>query len=299
MDSKVLAILDSLDVLKKLPTEVLREIVKYVVFPMVQGKRFKTVDIPPTTRSAKPSSIDVHGDSLCVVNGLSHEIFMFDLELNTWTSIQANLLFPYGCCFDTERNEMIVADKENYRILVFNQNLTLRYVIDEKYFHGRRIHPVQVCIDPGRRRLYILEIFSGDIFMYHLDQRISLGKLKIQEKLLRPVSICFDPLRDWLWVTDSGKHRIVAIDAVSGGAFQRVLGGDVLFQPYDLVLSWSGEEVLVVDEGAVKVFSISSGDILFKFGENHFSCPVGIARDDQRGLVYVIDHGNAAVFFFY
>jgi DNA-binding beta-propeller fold protein YncE len=112
-----------------------------------------------------------------------------------------------------------------------------------------------------------------------------------------------------VWVSDSENHRIQKFDADGGflSAFGGPGSGDgELSFPRGLAIS-AGGTLYVADEGNHRIQEFSSGgEFLARWGANggdgtpgslpgEFHGPSGVALDESRGYVYVVDTGNNRV----
>lgn len=295
-DEKLFSGLESMDFLLLLPTAVLWIVVNYTKSLRVVGILQEVIEMSQPL--GYPTTLTCYQDDLCVITGRNHNnICFFGLKEREWREqvINVSLQFPYGSAFDPVRKEWIITDRGNYRLVFLDMERKAIRFVDKQTF-GCLINALQISIDVVGRLLFILEVYSGCIFIYHLDLHESVGRLDIG-KTQGAMGLTYDSSRKWIWVAISATNKVVAYD-VTSGEIRKELTHPELYRPYGLNLSWSDHEILVVDHTSVKVFSVNSGDYLFKFGDDVLSEPVAIALDHTRGLVYVLDHDTSRIYAF-
>lgn len=118
---------------------------------------------------------------------------------------------------------------------------------------------------------------------------IVTGK-KIPEVLQRPQSGFVDD-HGRIYITDVSRAAVFVFDEAAGKLHIWQLAGRVTrFQTPVSISPGANGEVLVVDADLKRVVRLNAdGEPVGNLGEGQFERPVGIARDAQRGRIYVTD----------
>lgn len=129
---------------------------------------------------------------------------------------------------------------------------------------------------------------SGMSFLHWLVGLVGSGADKVA--LSRPQSGMADA-QGRIYVTDTARHAVFVFDQVAGKllVWDRALENTDFVTPIGIVQGARGE-ILVVDADLGGVFRLDrDGHPLGTFGLQVLERPTGIARDAQRGRIYVAD----------
>jgi len=193
---------------------------------------------------------------------------------------------------------VLIADKNNHRIMHYDSNLNFVTAIDGADFHNESLRfrfPVGILrSDPGD--LFIIDSENNRIVRINsvgIPEHSFGGYGSPGNPLINPVKIAAKG-SDKIYVSDAGRKEIVTYDYF--GNYLIAMGKGVLQQPAGLDIDEKGN-ILVCDTPAsqVKVFN-SAGQIIFELAHPAFIAPVDIAC--ARNRVYILDKENAAVSIF-
>jgi len=123
------------------------------------------------------------------------------------------------------------------------------------------------------------------------DWLVGLTGLKHQPAVLqRPQSGMVDS-EGRIYVTDAGRAAVFVFDKVAGKleVWETARSGAQFLSPVGITQG-ARDEILVADAEHRSVFRLNKkGDLLGEFGQDILERPTGLARDAQRGRVYVAD----------
>jgi len=199
---------------------------------------------------------------------------------------------PHGVAIDS-RGRLWVTDTGQHEV----------YVFDSQKNHFLRIPaagqaplatPIAVAYD-SLGIAYVSDSANGNIRLFD-ENGDSRGTWNAGNSFVRPTGLAFDAQNDLLWVVDTGKHQIVALNL--RGEIVRTIGrrgegpGEFNF-PTHIGLDDEGR-LYVVDTLNFRIQILSSmGEPIASIGTagdgpGTFARPKGIARD-RDGHIYVVD----------
>lgn len=222
-----------------------------------------------------------------------------------------HLVRPHGVSIDP-RGRLWVTDPGARRIHVFDTEGG-EYTSLPRKGDAPLLSPIAVAHDP-RGVAYVSDSAARVIRRFDRDGR-ALEAWDGGEEFVRPTGLAFDPDSGLLWVSDTGSHRLLALDAK--GVIRRFIGerGRALGRfnyPTHLTRAADGH-LMVTDTLNFRVQILSAeGEPLSAFGEagdgpGTLSKPKGIGLD-RDGHIYVVDalfdnvqifdrSGNALLYF--
>jgi len=238
-------------------------------------------------------AIDRDGNIIDVENN-NHRVQVFDSSGKFLYNFGENghnegeFNYPWGICFDSERNRILVSDSSNNRIQLFDvkgKHLATWTAGEE----GKQLgHPVGITID-SQGNVYTAEKEAGRVAIFTPEGNLirQFGNLK------NPLGI--GVLSDGRIVVSELRNQIIMFN--QEGETIRVIGKGELSSPYHiyvdpcdqiLVCDADNKRVVVYDEEGTKVTT---------FGESVLTRPYGIAAD-QDGRVIIADFKGHQIFVF-
>jgi sugar lactone lactonase YvrE len=281
----------------------------------LHGQRIKVFDkngteVRQITTPGYPHGVAFSGDKLAVAISHQHKVYLFDKNGTLETTLgngSANntpglFNYPYGLDFDASGN-LYVADRDNQRIQVFDQNRT--YQANFGHYGSRNVQMHDIQSTP--EKTFIITDIDGDRVM-EIDENASLIRVIASNgnsdgKVTDPKYLTMGN-SNRIHVSDSGNHRIQIFDR--NGTFLLGFGssgsGNGQFnQPHGITISPDGE-IFVADRHnhRIQVFD-ANGNFLRKFGsqgnlEGQFNQPIDLDFDDNGNLI-VLSHGNNRVIY--
>ena len=158
------------------------------------------------------------------------------------------------------------------------------------------ISPVGVAVD-GRDRIYVTDSARARIRVFGRNGKLrgTFGQDDKQIGFKRPTGIAIDANAGILYVTDTGRHQVLALNLK--GRLLRVIGrrgsGPGEFN-FPTAIALAGNEIYVVDAMNFRVQAFTlEGEYLRSFGgqgnrTGTLNRPKGIAAD-SRGNLYIVD----------
>ncbi len=191
-----------------------------------------------------------------------------------------------------------VLDRKKYRVAKLDESgKVLLSFGSEGSGAGQFDNPVAIAVSSSGsvfvadRSSRKVQIFRGDgVFLNTLNGENA-------DKLRAPIAMAFDQ-RDNLYILDASRESVLAYSSAgkSLGEFGKTKEGSLFSRPVSLMAA--NDEVMVLDENRVKVFS-SKGDLVRTFGAQGsgvgaFNDPVAIAYGGESNFV-ISDYGNKRV----
>jgi iron(III) transport system ATP-binding protein len=210
-----------------------------------------------------------------------------------WRMPDTELGHPEGIC-ELRNGELAVADTHYHRVVVFRPDGTVARMFGEAgQALGQFGNPVGIATDG--LRLFVCEYGANDrvqVFSAAGEPQLAFGKSGTGDgEFQRPSGICW---REGLvYVADAVNNRVQVFG--EDGSFQRVIGGDGFYLPYDIALD--GEALIVVEYGGARITRLAAdGELLGRFGrtggaKDEFVTPWGITVDASQQII-VADTGN-------
>ena len=202
---------------------------------------------------------------------------------------------PYGVAV-SDRDEIVVADRHNHRVQVFDSNGTFLRSFGHKGVNAGEVkHPVGIAIDKGRN-IFILEWDTTRVRMFSWEGR-NLGSFGSQEivdnQLHHPWGLSLDSTGNVI-VAGTGNQLIKIF--TPDGRFVMNIGGQGSFS-FPVHCVQCGEYFIVSDslEHCIKVFN-REGHFQYKFGkqgdgDGEFNYPRFMSVTQSKHLL-VCDRDN-------
>lgn len=177
----------------------------------------------------------------------------------------------------------------------FEDTLDLKLPIQANVLTGIT-NPVDVIVKSGKA--YVLDGSLNSIHIYDASLHTDLGSIPVA--VTQVAAMAYDSFHNWIWVTDSGGAKVVAID-LSGTAQAQITQGDVpLQQPSGITVDSKGQ-IYLADNGNNRIYSYDANRTLkwatgaegYEVG--HFENIQRLVFDEKRGLLYVADAANYRV----
>jgi ABC-type lipoprotein export system ATPase subunit/sugar lactone lactonase YvrE len=210
-----------------------------------------------------------------------------------WRMPDIALGHPEGIC-ELRNGELAVADTHYHRVVVFNPDGEVaRMFGSDGQELGQFGNPVGIATDG--ERLFVCEYGANDrvqVFDSTGTPLLAFGKSGTGDgEFQRPSGICWRDGR--VYVADAVNNRVQVF--AEDGRFQRVIGGDGFYLPYDIALD--GDALIVVEYGGARVTRLGpDGEMFGRFGRtgsdrDEFVTPWGITVDAAHQII-VADTGN-------
>ncbi len=206
------------------------------------------------------------------------------------------LLFsrPFDIAVDGDSSVAYVVDRGRHKVWVLDM---ARHEIRDLVHPSRELHlfalPMAVAIGPDGG-VFVSDSASRKI--HYFDNKGVKRRKISSEQFVRPTGMAYDMARDRLYVTDTGRHQVLAFDGKGkqiNSIGTRGAGPGQFNYPIDVDIAPGGElTVLDALNARVQVFT-PDGKFLRAFGERgtalgSFSRAKGVAVD-SAGHVYVTD----------
>ena len=205
------------------------------------------------------------------------------------------LKYPLGVAV-SDRDEIVVADNNNHRVLVFDSNGTFLRSFGQKGENaGELIFPTGIAIDKYRN-IFVAEESNHRVQIFswegrHMGSFGSQGRLDSQ--LYRPRGLSLDSAGNVI-VADTG-NKLIKIFTPDGKFVMKIGGQDSFNLPSHCVQC--GEYFIVSDssEHCIKVFN-REGHFQYKIGkqgqgDGEFNCPWFLSVTQSKDLL-VCDRSN-------
>jgi sugar lactone lactonase YvrE len=200
-------------------------------------------------------------------------------------SADSSLRRPYGVHLDRQ-SRLLVVDSGSAVLHLMDMQRNEYTIIGRG--PGRTLQQPIAVAEDAQGDLYITDSAAGLVYRYDARERRLLPFVRLQ----RPTGIAFNPTNQWLYVTDTLAHQIVAFD--SNGNERLRLGqrgekaGDFNF-PTDLFIDSNGK-IYVTDplNFRIQIFTPAGTFLTTLGGSDVFSKPKGVATDSD-GNIYVCD----------
>jgi len=190
---------------------------------------------------------------------------------------------------------VLVADKNNHRILHYDSNLNFVSVTDGTAINNESLRfrfPVGV-IRSDTGELFIIDSENSRVVRinsFGIPEHSFGGYGSPGKPLINPVKIAAKG-SERLYVSDAGRKEIVVYDYF--GNYLHTIGKGVLQQPAGLDIDENGN-IFICDTAASQVFVFSSsGQMIARLVHPTVTAPIDIAFALNR--VYILDKENAAV----
>ncbi|GFO64767.1 hypothetical protein M1B72_05345 [Geomonas paludis] len=158
------------------------------------------------------------------------------------------------------------------------------------------VKPYGIAVRDGK--IYVCDSVGGQVViidlpnkkMYRLAGNVNAGRLK------KPINVAVDAKGN-LYVSDISRQEVLQYGP--DGTFLRSYGRELNLTPVDVRVEENFLYVLDKSSSLVKVFDITSGDLLKSIGQNSdpknsLSLPTNMASDG-KGAIYISNFGNARI----
>ena len=223
---------------------------------------------------------------------------------------QSHVYYSMGTVFNPTDGKLYVADREEYRMMVFDINSITDGEnavdllgqtqgdgsIDWTHYAQRNFNtntsglsfPYASTIDTTHHRLFVADMFNNRVAVYNLDSSNNLADRQIDAALGQtdmtgngfsesqsmmdwPYSLAYDSGHNWLYVLDWWNHRVLVFDVAS----------------------------ITNGENAVHVIGQTGYDNdIQDTTDSNLDSPNGIAYDNVHKRLFVADEGNSRVLVF-
>ena len=168
------------------------------------------------------------------------------------------LNYAVGICLDAKRRHLIVADTNNHRICIFNQETGVHIgnIGSHGNAEGQLSSPYGVIIDVGKDCLFVTDYDNHRVQVYDLRKRyyvrtIGLGMGSGPGQFNQPIMPCIDEETGYLYVADYSNNRVQLFNKDNGKYVRQIggsgLGVDALHGPRSICIDKDSELLFIAD----------------------------------------------------
>ena len=168
------------------------------------------------------------------------------------------LNYAVGICLDAKRRHLIVADTNNHRICIFNQETGVHIgnIGSHGNAEGQLSSPYGVIIDVSKDCLFVTDYDNHRVQVYDLRTRyyvrtIGLGMGSGPGQFNQPIMPCIDEETGYLYVADYSNNRVQLFNKDSGKYVRQIggsgLGVDALHGPRSICIDKDSELLFIAD----------------------------------------------------
>ena len=168
------------------------------------------------------------------------------------------LNYAVGICLDAKRRHLIVADTNNHRICIFNQETGVHIVNIGSHGNaeGQLSSPYGVIIDVSKDCLFVTDYDNHRVQVYDLRTRyyvrtIGLGMGSGPGQFNQPIMPCIDEETGYLYVADYSNNRVQLFNKDTGKYVRQIggsgLGVDALHGPRSICIDKDSELLFIAD----------------------------------------------------
>ncbi|XP_032232491.1 E3 ubiquitin-protein ligase TRIM71 [Nematostella vectensis] len=218
------------------------------------------------------------------------------MDIGGYGTDDGQLNYPAGVAFDKGNKNLIVADRDNHRVQLFNRKngkLVKKFGVNGKT-NGQFNRPNGIFVDQNGRMI-ITDWHNHRVQVFNSEGRFQFAfGSSPQDQLKHPRDAIYHEPAEKFFVSDTGHNVLKVYD--KKGKFLRTIGkpgnkkGE-LFSPRGLAIDKKGRLIVCdFDNHRLQFFSVKDGTVLNSFGSKgmhlgQFMNPMGVALLGEDQLI--------------